>query len=55
MSTFLAIATPSILTLTYIDDLDDDDDDDDDDGLTLSVVAVGLDMLLFNTVIVLLP
>lgn len=49
MSTFLAIATPSILTLTYIDDLDDIDDDDDDDP----VVAVGLDMLLFITVILL--
>lgn len=49
MSTFLAIATPSILTLTYIDDLDDIDDDDDDDP----VVAAGLDMLLFITVILL--
>lgn len=48
MSTFLAIATPFIFTLTYIEDLDDvdDDHDADDDGLTLSVVAVGLAMLV---------
>ena len=44
MSTFLAIATPSIFTLTYIDDLGDDVDDDD--GLSPIIVAVGLGMLI---------
>jgi len=49
ISTFLAIATPSILTLTYIDDLDDIDEEDDDP----TVAVVGLDMLLFIAVILL--